>query len=40
VVKPDDDDEKLEALEKRGITLVKVINPVEEQLALPEPAAV
>jgi hypothetical protein len=40
VVKPDDADEKLEALEKRGITLVKVINPVEEQLALPEPAAV
>jgi hypothetical protein len=40
VVKPDDAEEKLEALEKRGITLVKVVNPVEEQLPLPEPVAV
>lgn len=37
VVKADDADEKLEALEKRGITLVKVVNPVEQQLQLPEP---
>jgi hypothetical protein len=37
VVKADDAEEKLEALEKRGITLVKVINPEPAQLALPEP---
>jgi hypothetical protein len=32
VVKPDDSEEKLEKLEKRGLTLVRVI-PVEEQKA-------
>ena len=37
VVKSDDAEDKLEALEKRGITLVKVINPVEQQMSLPEP---